>query len=114
MTKAEKLRFARRLRAEMTPAERRLLAALRKRKATLGRVWPQHVVRGWIVDFYFPGARLAVECNGAMHDRRADLRRDEILEREAGIRTLRFPNSEILYALPEVLGRIRRAIERTK
>ena len=90
----------------MTPTERRLWAALR-RDALGCRVRPQHVIRGWIVDFYIASARLVIEVDGDVHDLQLDEdeRRTAALGAE-GLRVIRFRNEEVLDALPWVIARI--------
>jgi len=90
----------------MTPAERHLWAALRR--SALGvRARPQHVIRGWIVDFYVPARRLVIEVDGDIHDGQVDddARRAEALHAD-GLVVVRVRNDEVLGALAEVLDRI--------
>lgn len=103
---ARKVAAARALRHEMTDAERMLWEALR-RNALGCRVRAQHVIRGWIVDFYVPSARLVVEVDGDVHELQADedARRTEALHAE-GLRVIRFRNEDVLGALPRVIARI--------
>lgn len=60
----------------------------------------QVILLGWIVDFYAAALRLAVEVDGPIHDspsaRAYDARRQLTLERELGIRFLRFTNAEVM------------------
>ena len=66
-----KLELARRLRCDPTPAERFAWSLLANR-GTLGlKFRRQHVVRGFIVDFYCPRLRLVLELDGATHDHAA-------------------------------------------
>jgi len=91
----------------MTPAEHRLWEAVRR--SALGvRARPQHVIRGWIVDFYVPAKRLVIEVDGDVHDGQVDddARRTEALHAE-GLVVVRVRNDEVLGALAEVLERIR-------
>ena len=96
----------RQLRREMTPAEDRLWGALCG-KALGCRVRKQHVIRGWIVDFYVASARLVIEVDGDVHDLQTDedTRRTRALEEE-GLRVIRFRNEAVLDALPQVIARI--------
>lgn len=90
------------MRCLQTASEERLWSLLRRE--VLGvRVRRQHVLLGWIVDFYVPAWRLVIEVDGSVHDARAedDARRDEALAR-AGARVLRLRVEEI-DASPEVL-----------
>lgn len=108
----EKIERARELRRAMTPAEQALWRALRG-KALGPRVRPQHVIRGWMVDFYCFAARLVIEVDGDVHDlqRAEDERRTEALQLE-GLEVLRVRNEEVLTNMAGVLVRIAQAIHR--
>ncbi len=107
-----KVERARALRREMTPAERALWEVLRGSSLGL-RVRPQHVIRGWIVDFYAFAASLVIEVDGDVHDLQGDEdeRRTDALRAE-GLAVLRFRNNEVLTHLPGVVARIVDAIHR--
>ena len=81
---------------------RRLGVAFRRQTVLLGR---------YIVDFYAPAARLAVEVDGGYHrDRkRADARRDWVLER-AGYRVLRLPVELVRLELARAVERVGQAL----
>jgi very-short-patch-repair endonuclease len=70
------------------------------------------VLQGYIADYYACAARLIVEVDGGWHGgrSRADARRDRVLA-AAGYRVLRVAEQDVLSALPQVLARIRAAIE---
>jgi len=89
---------ARRLRRDMSLPEVVLWQELRRRQWTM-RFRRQHPVGPYVLDFYSPEARLAVEVDGAVHDlpeqARYDERRDAWL-RQQGIRVLRFSAAEVL------------------
>lgn len=106
----EKVAQARRLRSEMTPTERALWALVR-RDALGHRVRRQHVVLGWIVDFFIPSAGLVIEVDGPIHDTQQDedARRADDLN-ASGLRVLRVKNDEIEGAPQEVLARLRDAL----
>ena len=110
----EKLERARELRRSMTPAERALWQALRGKSLGV-RVRNQHIIRGWIVDFYIPAARLVIELDGAVHDLQQgdDERRSQAL-RDEGLTVLRVRNEEVLGALHEVLSRVIEAMRLTR
>lgn len=88
---------ARTLRREMSRPEARLWQALRTRPEGL-KFRRQHPVGPYILDFYSPSARLAIEVDGAAHDvgdnPRRDARRDAWLSGR-GIRVLRIPAAEL-------------------
>ena len=59
--------LARELRRSATPAERHAWQLLRKRQILGLKFRRQHVVDGFIVDFYCPQLRLVIELDGAAH-----------------------------------------------
>ena len=60
----DKLAFAKRLRREMTPPERRLWKALRGNMLDGFHFRRQQVIEGYIADFYCDAAKLAIELDG--------------------------------------------------
>jgi very-short-patch-repair endonuclease len=103
-TKTEK---ARRLRGEPTIVETRLWAKLRGAQVDGPSFRRQHPAGPYVLDFYCPELRLAVELDGGQHnfDRHAlrDRRRDNWLA-ERGVRTLRFWNVDVVQNLSGVLA----------
>jgi very-short-patch-repair endonuclease len=89
---------ARELRRQMSLPEIVLWQALRR--AGLGglRFRRQHPIGPYIIDFFCPAARLAVEVDGFFHDSVAQAHRDE--RRQAwltqGVRVLRIRASDVL------------------
>jgi very-short-patch-repair endonuclease len=87
---------ARRLRQSLTGPEVGLWQHLRRRQLGGYRFRRQHPVGPYVLDFYCPEARLAVEIDGAAHGHPDqiwhDMRRDEWLLAR-GIHTLRLPSS---------------------
>src|SRR5437879_2999916 len=65
---SEKLAIARQLRRDATPGERYAWSLLRGRGILGLKFRRQHVLRGFIVDFYCPELRLVLELDGASHD----------------------------------------------
>src|SRR5260221_8421726 len=100
----------RELRRRLTVAEARLWKHL-KEKSLRGRKFRrQHSVGPYILDFYCPRERLAVELDGAAHDHEATQDRDAIRTRfleRAGIRLVRFENREVTGNLEGVLVGVR-------
>ena len=87
---------AREMRANPTPAERRLWTMLRDRRMPAAKFRRQHVIAPYIVDFACLERWLIVEADGGQHaDSRSDLKRDSYLE-HLGFRVLRFWNNEVL------------------
>ncbi|WP_165068532.1 endonuclease domain-containing protein [Paludisphaera rhizosphaerae] len=88
---------ARRLRRDMTPAERLLWAALRDRR-NIGLKFRRQVPMGpFILDFFDAEHKLALEVDGPVHEDRVeyDFARDSELRRR-GLTILRFSNEEVL------------------
>ena len=101
----------RELRRGLTIAEARLWSHLKSRKLRGRKFRRQDSVGPYILDFYCPGERLAVELDGAAHDHEAaqdhDTRRTLFLKR-AGIQVVRFENREVIENLEGVLEIIAR------
>ena len=105
---------ARALRRSATASEQRLWAALRGGQLCGLKFRRQVPIGPYVVDFFCPAARLVVEVDGAGHHTAEGMARDaarDALTRAHGVRVLRFPNDEVLRHLPEVLARIRTALE---
>ena len=103
----EKVQRARELRRAQTPAEERLWWLLRAQRLGV-EVRRQHVLLGWIVDFYIPAWRLVIEVDGGVHDTSMDedAARTEALQAE-GVRVLRVSNEEVLGRCAVITARIR-------
>jgi len=99
------VRRARELRRELTVPEVILWRILRERPEEL-RFRRQHPAGAYVLDFYCPAARLAVEVDGEVHERgdrpERDARRDAFLA-EHGVAVLRIPASEVLRDLDSVI-----------
>jgi very-short-patch-repair endonuclease len=99
----------RELRGSLTVAEARLWSCLQ-----CGRLgWKfrrQHSIGPFIVDFYCPAGRLAIELDGAAHDSTSassyDHKRSGYL-RDKGVHVVRFVNDDVIQNLEGVLHMIR-------
>jgi very-short-patch-repair endonuclease len=104
---------ARRLRSQSTPAERRLWGRLRAGQQEAASFRRQHPVGPYVLDFYCPELRIAVEVDGGGHGHfnvaHRDARRDAWLG-ENGVLGLRFWNNEIRENLLGVCETIRLAV----
>ena len=87
--------IARRLRRDMTDAERRLWFALRDRRLGGYKFRRQYPLGEAIVDFACLSRRLVVEADGGQHNQVADAVRTRRIT-AAGWRIVRFWNHEIL------------------
>ena len=88
---------ARRLRRDMTPAERLLWGALRDRRNVGLKFRRQVPMSRFILDFFDAAHKLVLEVDGPVHEDRVgyDLARDWELRRR-GLTVLRFSNEEVL------------------
>ena len=102
-----KLQRAKELRRNMTSQEAVLWEELRANRLHGLHFRRQHIIHGFIVDFYCHAAALVIEVDGAVHDDRQDYdsERARLLE-QRGLRILRFRNAEVATNLQTVLQRI--------
>ena len=100
----------------MTPAESYLWSFLQRRQLRGRKFRRQHSVGPYILDFYCPEEKLAVELDGSTHDhedaQNYDAKRTAFLE-GLGIRTLRFENREVRKNMEGVLRVIEERFETT-
>lgn len=104
--------LARKLRREQTDAERSLWMLLRARPGGM-KFRRQQPIGRYILDFFCPEARLAIEADGGKHYSREGLAADEDRSRflaERGIRVIRFSDREILLERDGVLRAIEAAL----
>jgi len=105
---------ARRLRKDLTEAEKKLWRALRRDQLDGLSFRRQHPVGAFVLDFYCPALLLAVEVDGGQHNeaigRAQDDRRTRWLESK-GIAVARFWNNDVLGNLEGVLSEIIRLAE---
>jgi very-short-patch-repair endonuclease len=111
------LKFAKKrtnLRRNPTDAESVLWKNLQKSQLDGKKFRRQHSIGPYIVDFYCPKFRVAVEVDGAKHmtliGSEEDGKRDEFL-RKLNVRVIRFENRLVFESLELVLNTIRAALE---
>lgn len=100
------------LRRNVPEAEQALWFYIRQEK--LGwRFRRQYSVGPFVVDFYCPQAKLAIELDGSSHrspdSREYDAEREKFLE-AANVHVLRFKNQQIIESVDEVLKQIRQIL----
>ena len=94
------------LRRDATPAERCLWRIVRARRLAGIKFRRQHRIGRYVVDFYSPAARLAVELDGSVHDDPLRSEYDGVRQRyleSLGIRVVRFSNQEVI-STPDVVA----------
>ncbi len=105
----------RQLRGEMPICERRLWQCLRGKKICDVRFHRQHSIGSYVVDFYAPSVRLAVEVDGESHEsaegQQSDRERTQWLERQ-GVNVLRVKNEDVVERIGEVVSRIEEEVRR--
>ena len=104
------------LRQNMTEAEDLLWQRIRNKKLCGVRVKRQYGLGPFILDFYIPKARLAIEIDGKIHlkkeQRERDLNKDTFLT-ENGIKVVRFTNEEVLNHIENVFAKLEAIINET-
>ncbi|MBZ0155038.1 MAG: endonuclease domain-containing protein [Alphaproteobacteria bacterium] len=103
----------RELRRNQTDAEKAFWAKVRNREFYGMRFLRQYSVGPYILDFYCPDIKLAVELDGGQHNhctnREQDAARAEFLKKQ-GIEVVRFWNHEVLLDMQGVLTRLAQKI----
>lgn len=103
--------FRRELRKHLTPAEAKLWAHIKSSQLEGRKFRRQHSVGRYILDFYCPQERFAVELDGEVHSfvsaQERDLERDSFLNVQ-GIKVLRFENKVVFQDVEAVLIEIQR------
>lgn len=99
----------RELRRNQTDAEKVFWAKVRNRQIYGIRFFRQYSIGPYILDFYCPAVKLAVEFDGGQHNqwsnREYDAARSEYL-RAQGIDVIRFWNHEVLLDMQSVLSKL--------
>ena len=101
------------LRNNGTSAEAVLWTLLSNKKLDGRKFRRQHSVDNYILDFYCPSEKLAIELDGDLHFTAHGLIKDEIRDQklaEHGIRVLRIENDEVFNATDAILEKIRNAL----
>jgi very-short-patch-repair endonuclease len=94
------------LRKSQTDAERKLWQILRSRQVSGLKFFRQYSIGDYILDFYCPAIRLAIEVDGSQHiDNKYDDRRTKYLQSK-NIFVLRFWNNDVLNNLDGVYRKI--------
>ena len=100
------------LRIKMTPEEVMLRERLKGKQICNTRFRRQHPINRFIADFYCHAVKLVVELDGEIHllQKEYDNERTHILN-EFAIDVIRFPNSEILRNIDNVIIQIENKVK---
>ena len=100
---------SRELRTNMTDAEQRLWAHVRRKQISGIQFYRQKPLGLFIVDFYAPAVKLVIELDGSQHHDpdylRKDVDRDSCLASQ-GLLVIRFDNRQVLPETDAVAGKI--------
>jgi very-short-patch-repair endonuclease len=107
----------RRLRKNATDAERKLWSILRNRQMAGLKFLRQYSVGQYILDFYCPEKRVAIEIDGGQHagirGHKWDTRRDTYLH-DLNIRVIRFWNNDVLQNIEGIGQKIGEEVTRSR
>jgi len=107
--------ISRRLRSNMTDAERHLWAKIRMKQLNGCQFYRQKPIGDYIVDFFCPRAKLVIEIDGSHHlvgeTIEYDRIRDDYLS-SLGLRVLRFTSADVLTCIKGVVESIENEIPR--
>ena len=101
--------FRKTLRKNLTPAEATLWKSLKSSKLEGRKFRRQHSVGNYILDFYCPSERLAVELDGEVHFNERAMEYDyerKLFLNSFAIKVIRFENRLVFEELEYVLHRI--------
>jgi very-short-patch-repair endonuclease len=105
------------LRRNMTQSENILWSKIRRKQIEGLRFRRQYSVDAFVIDFYCPEVRLAIEIDGESHTRpemqEYDAEREEIIK-QYGISFVRITNDEVNNYLDEALDKVREASRKKK
>jgi very-short-patch-repair endonuclease len=99
------LHRARRLRSELTEAEKRLWSHLRSRQIRGLKFRRQHPIPPYIADFCCIEKKLIIELDGSQHGQQVDEARSQYLERR-GWKVVRYWDNDVLCNTESVLEAI--------
>jgi very-short-patch-repair endonuclease len=109
----DKIIFARRMRQNPTASEALLWRMLCRRQCAGYKFRQQSPILGYIVDFYCPQKRLAIEVDGPCHDTTAQKLRDKAKDhalQSHGIQVMRIPAVQVHLNLAMVVSQIKWAL----
>ncbi|MFA4819063.1 MAG: endonuclease domain-containing protein [Patescibacteria group bacterium] len=99
----------RKLRLNQTKAEKIIWSKLRNKQFNDLKFYRQYSVGWYILDFYCPAVKLAIEIDGGQHNEATeqikDIQRDKYLEQQ-GIKVVRFWNNDVMENCEGILVRL--------
>ena len=106
-----KIQSAREFRKKPTKSEAILWNVLRNKNFLKLKFRRQHVIEGYIVDFYCHDLKIAIEIDGSIHlnQLKEDTERQKIIEHQ-GVKFIRIKSSDVENNLKEVILKIKQQI----
>ena len=107
------LDLRRSLRKNQTPTEKLLWRHLRARQMQGTKFFRQYSVGRYILDFYCPEHKIAIELDGSQHLEPAAMKYDEarsVWLKGRGISVKRYPNNQVMENIEDVLEDILRLV----
>jgi very-short-patch-repair endonuclease len=103
---------AKKLRKAQTPTEKMLWKALKGGKLAGLKFRRQHPVGNFILDFYCPAYKLAIEVDGEIHQTQMDYDAARTTQLEAhGYTVIRFSNEAVMQDVEKILTKILQAVD---
>ena len=102
-------KYSRKLRKEMTDAERFLWRRIRMKQINDLQFYRQRPIGSYVVDFYCPSVKLIIEVDGGQHLEQKNLEDDRIRDKylgDAGLKVLRFNDLDVLKNIDGVIEKI--------
>jgi very-short-patch-repair endonuclease len=102
------------LRRNQTDAEKRLWQALRNKQIGGYKFFRQYSIGGYVLDFYCPARKLAIESDGSQHmDNTSDEVRTKYLQL-FGAEVIRFWNNQLFQEFDAVISLIYQKLNKTE
>jgi len=98
----------------MTKAEVHLWLQLKNKQIEGKRFLRQYSIKNYIVDFFCPERKLAIEIDGATHITKDEIEYDKNRQKEIedlGIKFLRFENMQVYSDMESVIYKIRETLK---
>ena len=104
MSKKIKIHLAREFRKNPTKSEKLMWDALRNRCFLNLKFRRQHLIKGYLLDFYCPELKFAIEIDGTIHStqREEDIKRQKVIEK-SGITFYRVKKEQVERNINRVL-----------
>jgi len=103
--------FARQLRKDQTKAEKIVWEQIRNRRFKGLKFRRQHVIEGFVLDFYCPEIKFGIEVDGGIHRKRKDYDklRQQVIESE-DITMIRITNKELKERNRSIIDKLKETI----